>query len=93
MQLTPFFVIWAALALVTVGLAVARKLTTAHEDDTVHLAAGSQAIIPQQLAFAAKVERMDRLGKALTVATLAFGVVLGGIYLYQLAIQHSQLAG
>ena len=83
MSLTPFVVLWFILGLVVVGLALYRKLVTAHEEpDLVHLAAGEEREIPHQIELAHKLDVVDRWGKTLTVFTVATGLILAAIYLY-----------
>jgi hypothetical protein len=83
MNITPYIVIWSLLALVVLGLALYRKLITMqHEDEFVHLAAGEQQLIPQQIALSAKLDKIDRWGKALTIATLVSGLSIAAAYVW-----------
>jgi len=82
LTLTPFIVMWTAIVAVTLGLALYRKLISAHENDIVHLAASEAAEIPKQEALAARLGVIDKWGKTLTVVTLVFGLALGSVYLY-----------
>jgi hypothetical protein len=77
------------LAIAVLGLAIFRNLTALHEDDNIHIAASEQAMIPGQLAFFRKMDRMDRVGKTLTVITVAGGLVLAAIYIYQSIVAHN----
>lgn len=76
------WIIWAALTLFVIGLALARKLAARNEDDLVHLASGAERAITQQVAVAQKLEWFDHWGKTLTIADGLFGVVLVAIMLY-----------
>ncbi len=91
MTLTPFVVIWVCLAVVVLGLAMARNLAGLHEDDNLHLAKGSEALVSEQVAFFGLLGRIDRWGKALTVITIAGGLALAAVYLYQSVLLHNQL--
>lgn len=82
LTLTPLMFIWTAFAAVTLGLALYRKVISAHEHDIVHLAASEAAEIPKQEALAARLGVIDKWGKTLTVVTLVFGLALGSVYLY-----------
>ncbi len=84
MNLTPYVILWSLLGLVVLGLALYRKLITMHqEDELVHLAAGEQKLIPQQVALSAKLDKIDRWGKILTIATVVSGLLIAGAYLWR----------
>lgn len=81
--MTPIVMIWVVLGVVTLGLALYRKLITANEEDLVHLADGEERQIPEQVSLARKLEAIDRYGKILTIVTVALGVAIGIAYMYQ----------
>ncbi|HEX5431649.1 MAG TPA: hypothetical protein VFW83_06770 [Bryobacteraceae bacterium] len=84
MTFTPYISVWLALALSVLALALYRKLITLHEEDAlVHIAASEQPLIPHQVALAHKLDMIDRWGKALTVLTVLFGLLLVAIWLYR----------
>ncbi len=83
MQLTPFVIGWAALALIVLALALARYLVSFREDDNIHLSTSERGLITQQNAIFGKLDAIDRWGKTLTIVALAGGLLLAGIYLYQ----------
>ncbi len=87
-NLTPVVVIWAILAIATLGLALYRKLVSASEEDLVHLGPGEERQIPGQVALAAKLESVDRWGKILTVITIVIGLAIAPLYLYQAWLVH-----
>ncbi len=76
------WIVWAALTLFVIGLAIARKIAARHEDDLVHLAGGAEQAISQQVAVAQKLEWFDRWGKTLTVVDGLLGLVLVLIMLF-----------
>jgi len=76
------WIIWFVLTLTVVGLAIAGKIAARHEDDLVHLAAGADQAISQQVAVANKLEWFDHWGKTLTIADGLFALVLVSIMLY-----------
>jgi hypothetical protein len=76
------WIVWAALTLFVIGLAIARKITARNEDDLVHLAGGAERAISQQISVAQKLDWYDRWGKTLTVVDGVFGLVLVAIMLY-----------
>jgi hypothetical protein len=92
MTLTPFVVIWSVMAAAVLGLAITRNVAGLHEDDNLHLVESEQALIPKQIAFHGFVNRIEKWGIGLTIATVVTGVALGAIYLYQLAEAYNRLS-
>lgn len=87
-NLTPAIVIWAVLAIGTLGLALYRKLISASEEDLIHLGPGEERQIPHQEALATRLQNIDRWGKILTIVTVFFGLVVAAVYLYQAFLNH-----
>jgi hypothetical protein len=84
MNLIPYIAIWCGCGLAVLALALYRKIVTFHGDDEfVHLAAGEQQLIPQQVARAHRLDVIDRWGKSLTVFTVALGLAIAAVVLYQ----------
>lgn len=79
-----FAVAWGVLALVVIGLAVMRKMVASHEDDTLHLSGDASAVVSEQTAVARKLEMIDKWGKVLTIVLVVSGLVLGGLYAYEI---------
>lgn len=76
------WIVWAALTLFVIGLAIARKIAARNEDDLVHLASGADQAITQQVVVARKLEWFDHWGKTLTVVDGMLGLMLVAIMLY-----------
>ena len=88
----PLVVLWSLLGLLVLGLAGYRKLLMLRkEDELIHLGAGEEKRIPEQVALAQKLDTIDRWGKTLTVLTLAFGLLIAAVYLYGVWRQSFQL--
>ena len=80
----PFVALWAVLAVVVIGLIIYRRFVSAGEDDMIHVAdAGEATITAHQVAVSQKLDQIDKWGKMLTVITVAYGVILGAVYMYQ----------
>lgn len=79
-NLLPYAIAWAVLALVVVLLAFRRKSISAEEDDTLHLGGGSEEHIKQQEETAKKLAKLDLYGKVLTVILVLTGLALGVVY-------------
>jgi hypothetical protein len=69
-------IIWAALAAFVMFLAFARKWVAGHEDDSLHLREFHTAVVQRQSALAGLLNRVDRIGKSLTVAVFVYGIAL-----------------
>ncbi len=76
------WIVWAALTIVVIMLAVFRKFSTRHDDMYVHLADAEAPVITEQVTVARKLEKIDYWGKTLTVVDIAFLAVLLGIVFY-----------
>jgi hypothetical protein len=83
MNMLSYFVIWSGLAVSVLGLALYRHLVSMHEDDFLHLGAGGEKLIPEQIANYQKLDGLDRRGKRLTAITLGLGILLLIAYLYR----------
>jgi len=70
------WIVWSALTLLVILLAVARKFAAGKTDEYVHLADGETGAIGQQVAVAGKLDIIDRWGKTLTIVDVVFGFVL-----------------
>ncbi len=90
MPYTSFVIAWACLAVVVIGLAIFRNIASLHEDDNIHIAAGEQRMITEQQAFFGRMDKIDRWGKTLTVITVATGLVLASIYIYNSLQEHAR---
>jgi hypothetical protein len=81
--MTQFVIAWMVLGLVTLGLALYRKILSMREDPYVHISSGEQRMIPQQVANFKRIGAVDRWGVTLTILTALLGLALAGAYLYQ----------
>jgi len=77
------WIVWSALTLFLIGLALYRKFEShVHEDDLLHLAEGEAKLIPNQVSTARLLDRIDSWGKRLTIVDVVFGVTLAAVFLY-----------
>jgi len=83
-------VIWVAMAVVTAGLALYRKFVSREEVDVIHLRDNESAVVSSQENFAHQLDSIDRWGKILTIALIAYGVVLAGAYMYFAWVESSK---
>jgi hypothetical protein len=91
MSLIPFLVLWVLLAVSVVALLVWRKLVSRNEDDSLHMLDAASAQRHMQIAVADKLELIDKWGKILTVAAISYGLVLAGVYIYQVWVANSRI--
>jgi hypothetical protein len=86
------WIVWAALTLLLIGLALYRKFEAHfHEDDLVHLAEGEARYIPNQVATTRLLDKIDNWGKALTAVDVLFGLTLFAIVLYNAWVQSQKM--
>lgn len=81
-------VAWVVLAAVVIVLAVERWWISRKEDDSIHVAAGTEGAMSQQVAVAATLGRIERWGKTLTVIAVLTGMALAGVYLYHTFVSY-----
>ncbi len=81
------------MALAVLILAAYRQFLDFHEDDSIHLSEQQSGMVKDQANFAKKLGVLDRWGKLLTVATIAYGVGIACYYLYQQWIESGKLPG
>lgn len=82
--MTAFVIFWAILGVATLALALYRKFVSMREDDYVHLSAGEERLIPQQVATFKKIGAIDRWGITMTIVTVVLGLALAAFYLYRI---------
>lgn len=81
-----FVIFWTILGVATLALALYRKFVSMREDDYLHLSAGEERLIPQQVATFRKIGAIDRWGVTMTIVTVVLGLALAALYLYQTVI-------
>ena len=74
-------VIWVAIGVALVSLALYRKFISAAESDILHLRDSESNEIAGQKNYANRLDALDRWGKILTITLIVFGVVVGCEYL------------
>jgi hypothetical protein len=84
--MTAFVIFWAILGVATLALALYRKFVSMREDDYVHLSAGEERLIPQQVATFKTIGAIDRWGITMTIVTVVFGLALAALYLYRIVL-------
>jgi hypothetical protein len=88
----PFLTLWVLLALTVMALFIWRKAVSSKEDDTLHvLDAASGEKTAQQAVVAQKLDLIDKWGKIVTVLAVVYGVILGGLYAWQVWVQNSKI--
>ena len=91
MKFTPYVVTWAIMAVIVLALLLYRTLLALHEDDNLHIADSEQKLIPKQMAFYRVMDKIDHWGEALTAITVAGGLCIAAVYIYQVWEIHSRL--
>jgi hypothetical protein len=80
-------VTWAALTAALFVLIGYRRILSRGEYDILHVRESEFPLVPQQAAFARRVERIDFWGKLLTLVSVCYGLILCAVFLYQVWIQ------
>lgn len=80
--MTQLVMIWIALGIVTLALALYRKILGLRTDPYVHLAEGAQRHTPEQYEGFKRMGLVDRWGITLTIITAVLGIVLATMYLW-----------
>jgi hypothetical protein len=73
---------WVILTAGVIALAIYRHILARNECDILHLSESEMPLVPRQAAFAKQVDRLDFWGKRLTVVSVGYGFLLGGLLLY-----------
>ena len=84
LNLMPFLGLEIVLVAVVIAMVFWRQAVARKEDDTLHVLHGA---LSEQTTVAAKLEKIDRWGKTLTIVTVIFGVAIGAIFVYQTWMQ------
>ena len=90
-DLTPFFVLGALLALSVIAMIFWRKAVAHTEDDTLHVLDAGNSVVAHQAEVAHKLETIDKWGKTLTVVTVVYCLIVGAIFVYQQWMRASNL--
>ena len=75
-------ILWAVLASAVAGLALYRKYASRGEDGMIHMRDFDGGRSQKQSALARTLDSIDRWGKALTIAVVAYGLILLGCFMY-----------
>jgi hypothetical protein len=85
----PLLVLWGLMAIAVLVLAIMRKMAAKDESEVIHV--DDTSFEAKQVAIAARLEKIDHWGKITTVVAAVFGLVLLGIYLYNVWQQGSTI--
>jgi hypothetical protein len=91
MNLTLYFATWIPLAVVVAVLAIYRNMMASHEDETLHVLGGDAPQVAAQIKLSQKLEVIERWGKILTTVLVAYGLLIGVMYLYYVWQQGAKL--
>jgi hypothetical protein len=75
--------VWIAFAAGVSALAIYRKFLSREEMDLVHFHDTDAGLISGQKDYADRLDWIDTWGKRLTIVALVYGLILFGIYVYQ----------
>ena len=81
MNLISYVSTWAVLAVCVLALLGYRVLLAHRDDATLDIMEKNAGVIALQKCAIEKIGSIDRWGKSLTVLTILYGLVIGGVYL------------
>lgn len=83
MNFTVHIWMWAALAIVVLGMAGYRYLLVRHEDPTLDIMESNTVAVHQSKAFK-RANAVEHWGKILTFVVIVYGLALAGTYVMHL---------
>ena len=83
MDLTPWIIFWAAVTTVVMLLAFYRLSLGMHEDADLHLNDDDPAPNVAQVAMAKRINRVETMGKSLTVVSVLLVLFIAGIWAFE----------
>ncbi len=81
-NLIPHIVIWAAITIVVIFLAVYRRKVNSTVDETLHVLEAESSQVGTQAVVARKLAVIDRWGKSLTILSFLYLLAIVGMYVY-----------
>ena len=75
--------LWATLVAGAIAMAIYRNVLARGECDVLHLRESELPLVPHQEEFAHRLDTVDFWGKVLTVAAVAYGLLLTALFVYQ----------
>lgn len=92
MNFVPFVISWMLLAVTVLTLLIWRKIVSTKEDDNLHVLGGASVEkSAEQISVAQKLDFIDKWGKIVTMVTVIYGVILGGLYMWLSWVQNTNL--
>jgi preprotein translocase subunit SecG len=76
-------VFWVVIAVALAIMYAYRKIVAGGSDELVHLSDVSDAVIAKQEATARTIQQLDRVVMILAIVFVVYGIVLGGLEVYQ----------
>ena len=86
-------IVWLAGACTVLGLAIYRKLVARQEDDILHVRDCEMPQVALQTVVAKRLDVVDKWGVKLTIGVVGFGIVLAGVYIYQVWVDSLKIVG
>lgn len=93
MNLFPYLTSWAILAIAGLVLAVYRITMAGRDDRTLHVLEQDPNVIAAQNLAIRKIKTVEHWGEALTIITVAYGLVIALIYLHFLWVSGTEIPG
>ena len=91
MNLIPYVSIWSLLAVAVVIIAIYRVRVARRDDRSLDLMVHDDHVIAEQQMAIKKIRNIDRLGQALTVVAITYGLLIVTLYLYHIWQEGSKI--
>lgn len=91
MNFTLIVIVWSAMALLVLMIAVYRKVVARQEDSILHLHSNEGSLVQHQAEVAHRLELIDRFGKSATIAVSLLGLAIAAVYFYDSWVKGGQL--
>jgi hypothetical protein len=75
--------LWVVIAAALAIIYVYRRIVSGNSDELVHLSDVSDAVLEKQEATARTIQQLDRIVLILTIVFVVYGLLLGGVQIYQ----------
>ena len=83
MNFFPLFLIWVAMTVIVLVLALYRKILADRDVPFIHVLDDDAVMVPQQASATKKLDHVDRWGKILTIIAVVYGLALAAAYMYR----------
>jgi hypothetical protein len=93
MNLYPYLTSWSVLAIAVLAFAAYRYVVGSRNDTLIDLMEQDPGTLAAQNQAIRKIKTIDHWGEALTIITVAYGLVIALLYLHYVWVQGAKIPG